>query len=81
MSERIENRITTIAMALKKERLNKKYTQNRVASILGVDKTTISAWERGVRFPRENNFPLIAEFLGISDRQLFSMSKSRGMAG
>lgn len=77
MSESIKNRITTIAIALKRERLNKKYTQSRVASILGVDKTTISAWERGVRFPKENNFPLIAEFLGVSDWYLFSISKSR----
>lgn len=83
MSNGISNRVrvTTIAADLRKGRLRKKYSQTQLARKLGVDKTTVSAWERDVRFPKERHLILIAELLGLSTRHLLQISKNRKMAG
>ncbi|MGV2886236.1 helix-turn-helix domain-containing protein [Paenibacillus taichungensis] len=81
MSIGLDGPVTTIAADLRRERLRKKYSQRQLARKLGVDKTTISAWERDVRFPKEEHLFLIAELLELSTRHLLLVSKNRKMAG
>lgn len=81
MSHQNADEIVSIAAYLKKGRLKKKYSQAQLAIKMGVDKTTISSWERGVRFPKEDHLLLIADLLGLSDKYLLLVSKNRKMAG
>ncbi|WP_178076125.1 helix-turn-helix domain-containing protein [Paenibacillus oralis] len=81
MSNGQDDRITTIAADLKRERLRRKFSQKQLARKLGVSKTTISAWERDVRFPKEQHLPLIADLLDLSEIHLLLVSKNRKMAG
>jgi len=81
MTNEDKDLITTIAAELKNGRLSKKYSQTQVALKIGVDKTTISAWERNVRFPKEKHLLLIGELLGISTRHLLMVSKNRKVVG
>lgn len=71
----------TIAAFIKNWRIEKSYTQIQLALKLGVDKTTISAWERSVRFPKEQHLQLISDLSGISVDLLYKISKERKMAG
>ena len=49
---------------LKILRQNKKMTQKELATLIGVDQRTISAWEKGVCEP---NFDLLAKLCEIFD--------------
>lgn len=41
-------------------------TQEELAGLLKVDKTTICTWESGKRSPKTKDLPRIAEVLGVS---------------
>lgn len=73
--------ITTIAADLKLKRLSKRYSQQQLALKMGVDKTTISAWERDVRFPKEEHLLQISECLGLPLMDLLRISKNRKSVG
>lgn len=47
-------------------------TQVKLAKILGVDQTAVSAWERGAKAPSIENQLAIARALGIDARILFA---------
>lgn len=81
MLNKQKDRNMTIASDLKKGRLRKRYSQSQLAKKMGVDKTTISAWERDVRFPKENHLLHIAELLDLPKGYLLMVSKNRNMAG
>ena len=50
-----------------KELIKRKgYTQEQLAEKLGVDQSTISGWQNGIRTPRTKQLPLIAQALGVS---------------
>ena len=50
--------------------LNKKMTQSRLASILGLPLSTISIWYNGQSYPRVDSMQRLADALGISMRDL-----------
>jgi len=81
MTQEFNQPITTIGAELRQRRLAKKYSQSQLALKLGVDKTTISAWERDKRFPNEDHLLLLSNVLGISIDHLLLVSKFRKMVG
>lgn len=46
-------------------------TQVELAEALGVDQTTISAWERGIAEPTIFNLRRLADILGVAPGDLF----------
>lgn len=51
-------------------------TQEQVAEAVGVDRTTIGAWERGESTPRPNQRPAYAEALGVTLTEIAAMLSS-----
>lgn len=51
---------------LKILRKQKGVTQQRLADILCVDKTSISKWENGFNYPNQNIQMMIADYFGVS---------------
>lgn len=51
---------------LKMLRKQKGVTQQRLADILCVDKTSISKWENGFNYPNQNIQMMIADYFGVS---------------
>ena len=51
---------------LKMLRKQKGVTQQRLADILCVDKTSISKWENGSNYPNQNIQMMIADYFGVS---------------
>ena len=51
-------------------RESKGMTQTELAEALGVDQTTVSAWERGVPEPTLANLRRLADVLGIAPGDL-----------
>lgn len=45
-------------------------SQTELAEALGVDQTTVSAWERGVAEPTLSNLRRLADVLGIAPGEL-----------
>ena len=57
--------------ALKERRLRGAIpTQSEVADILGVKKSTVSKWERGLSKPRTYRLPIIAKLYGCTIEEL-----------
>lgn len=57
------------------------YSQQQLAMKMGVDKTTISAWERDIRFPKEEHLVQISKCLGLPLMDLLKVSKNRKSVG
>lgn len=57
-------------LLLRKYRLDKNLTQEQLANMLGVAKTTISMWESGDRKPDIFMLKKIADLFGISTDDL-----------
>jgi transcriptional regulator with XRE-family HTH domain len=53
-------------MTLKQARQKNRYTQEFVASLLGVNTATIYNWERGVRAPDIDKFNLLIDIYGVT---------------
>lgn len=51
---------------LKELRKQKSVTQQQLADILCVDKTSISKWENGSNYPNQNIQVMIADYFGVS---------------
>lgn len=65
ISQRREE-IMDFAENLKKLRKEKKVTQQQLADILCVDKTSISKWENGFNYPNQNIQLMIADYFGVT---------------
>lgn len=59
-----------IAMGIVAGRRSASLTQAQLAKRLGIDKQTISRWERGTNTPRWNMLPRIADALGLTEDEL-----------
>jgi len=46
-------------------------SQQDLAEVLGVDKTSISHWENGLSSPRGSRLPAVASALGVTIDDLF----------
>jgi transcriptional regulator with XRE-family HTH domain len=51
---------------LKKLRKEKNVTQQQLADVLCVDKTSISKWENGFNYPNQNIQLMIADYFGVT---------------
>ena len=50
----------------KKKRLEKELTQEKVADYCGVDRSTVSKWEKGTSFPRIDKVKKLAALFGCT---------------
>lgn len=55
---------------IKKVRANQGMTQEQFGKMLGVSKTTIYEWERGLHYPDDNNLKKLADFMGLTPDEL-----------
>ncbi len=53
-------------MTFKELMKRKGYTQAELAERLGVNQSTVSGWQTGLRTPRTKQLPVIAQTLGVS---------------
>ncbi len=61
---------------VKKHRIAKNYTQEKLASLIGIQPKSVSFIERGINFPAPENIFKIAKILDISlDEFVFGYSK------
>ena len=47
-------------------RLNKKITQNEIARLLEIDRSTVTKWESGESLPRADKLPELAKILNCT---------------
>lgn len=57
---------------LKKYRMDAGFTIYSLADRLGVNYSTVSYWENGVKFPRPNKMMELEDLFDVSYRELFS---------
>lgn len=62
---------------LKRLRLQKNLTQEKLADFLGVSFQSISKWERGDTYPDITMLPSIASFFGVSADELLGVDKAK----
>jgi len=60
-------------MSLKQLRTVSGYTQKSVASLLGVDQSTVALWESGKTMPRASLLPRIAKLYNCTVDELFEL--------
>ena len=68
-------------MNIRKLRLSKRLTQEKLAQLLGVDRTAIAKWESGDQHPRVNTIPKLARVLGCTIDDLFDAQANETKAG
>ena len=56
--------------SIKERRLERNYTLDQVAALIGVDKSTVSLWENGKKEPRVNAIMRLADLFGCSVEEL-----------
>lgn len=59
-----------IGQRIKNGRKNRHLTQDELAVLVGVTKSTISQWELGKTFPKHKNLAVLAEHLGVTTSYL-----------
>ena len=59
-------------------RVRKKLTQEQLAAILKIDRSTIAKWETGEAMPRADKLPEIAKALDCTIDELFKEDKEGG---
>ena len=57
--------------SLKEVRAKANLTQEQLANLINVDRSTITKWETGEAFPRADKLPLLAEKLNCTIDDLF----------
>ena len=62
---------------IRKLRRSQALSQHRLAEILGVNQTLISAWELGKASPSEENVNDLAEYFGVSPSYVLGKSQTR----
>ena len=65
-----------MAITLKAARVNRGYTQDAAAKIIGVTVDTISNWERGKSFPNVPQLKKIEEAYGVTYNELIFLPNS-----
>lgn len=58
-------------MNIKELRKAANMTQVQLADAVGVNQSTVAAWESGEKFPRANILPMLATALGCTVNDLF----------
>ena len=53
-------------MGIRTIRLSKKLTQDRLANLVGVARTTVNMWESGAAMPRADKLTELAKVLGCT---------------
>jgi transcriptional regulator with XRE-family HTH domain len=59
-------------LRLRKERIEREWTQIDVAIKLGVSPQIVCDWEKGRRFPRRNVLLKLEKLFGLSHQELFA---------
>lgn len=67
-----------MAITLKAARVNRGYTQDAAAKIIGVTVDTISNWERGKSFPNVPQLKKIEEVYGVTYNDLIFLHDNNG---
>ena len=67
-----------MAITLKAARVNRGYTQDAAAKIIGVTVDTISNWDRGKSFPNVPQLKRIEEAYGVTYNELIFLPNSNG---
>lgn len=62
-------------MNLKNRRIECGFTQEYLANLLGINRSTVSMWETGESMPRADKLPKLAAILGCSINDIFSEQK------
>ena len=62
---------------LKRFRLEKNLTQEKLADFLGVSFQSISKWERGDTYPDITMLPSIASFFNVSVDEILGVNKAK----
>jgi len=65
-----------IGKRIKKLRKNSKLSQQELADIIKIKKTTLDFWERGVKIPRIRNAIKIADYFKVSMDYLLGITKA-----
>jgi len=69
----------SFAMALGNWRRKNRVPLKQLASDLGLSIATVSAWERGERFPNERHFDMLANYTGLPPCRLLCMAADECM--
>ena len=59
--------------ALRRARQHKSMIQEEVAAIFGVSTPTVFRWEKGSHQPMQGHYPKLAEFIGVSERDVWEL--------
>ena len=62
-------------LCIRTKRKEKKLSQQDLASLIGVNQTAVSQWERGVSMPSLDKAEMIAQALGCTIDDLFGRGK------
>lgn len=73
--------VTSPSSPLAGRRVVTGYTQEHLADVLGVDRTTVARWERGVQVPRPWQRPDLAQRLQITLDQLDDLLRTSRCSG
>lgn len=57
-------------MSIKEKRQANNLTQEELAKIMGVDRSTVTKWENGQANPKINALPILADHLGCTVDEL-----------
>lgn len=58
-------------MNIKEKRIEAELTQAQLAEKVGVNQSTVAAWESGAKYPRAQILPMIAFVLGCTVNDLY----------
>lgn len=64
-----------IKLQLSTLRLNKNVSQKDIAEIVGREQTTISNWEKGLRYPRLDDIEKLCAYFEITPNQLLGVDE------
>lgn len=67
-------------MTLKAARVNKDLTQKKAASLIGVNVSTLSKWEKGLSCPTNKRIPKILEVYGVSYDELIFLPNNYALS-
>jgi len=72
-----EHNLNDLGKRIKAARKAKERTQDEVADAIGIGKTTLSEWERGLKQPGLLNILNYCNFLGITLDELLGVNKTQ----
>jgi transcriptional regulator with XRE-family HTH domain len=61
--------------------MSKAMTQQQLADVMGVKRTTVSMWESGASLPSADKLPKLARVLGCTIDELFAEESERRTEG